>query len=72
MATKHKLTVSTRPPTGRSTSAERRAAQIEALATQQTELKQQAAERRAARAKQSAPAPASPRGPVAARRSDAR
>ena len=71
MPIKHKLTVSTRPPTGRTTSAERRAAQIEALATQQTELKQQAAERRAARAKQT-PAPAAPRGPVAARRSGAR
>ena len=43
MATKHKVTVSAGPTHSRGTTAERRAAQIAALATQQAELKQEAA-----------------------------
>jgi hypothetical protein len=56
MATKHKVTVSTGPTNGRGTTAERRAAQIAALSTQQAELKQEAAERRAERGDQNGPA----------------
>lgn len=72
MAGKHKMTVSTRPTNNRSTTAERRAAQIALIATKQAELKQQAAERRAARANQSAPAPPKPRKGATARRSNSR
>lgn len=50
MAAKHKVTVSVRPTNHRPSTAERRAAQIAALSTQQAELKQQAADRRAERA----------------------
>jgi hypothetical protein len=46
MGTKHKLTVSVQPPTARPTTAQRRAAQIAALATEQADLKREAAERR--------------------------
>ncbi len=68
MAVKNKVTVSTRPTTGRATTAERRAAQIAALSTKQAELKQEAAERRAKRANQPPTAP-TPRKTAAARRS---
>ena len=50
MATKNKMTVSVGPTARRPTSAERRAAQIGALATQQATLKQEAADRRQKRA----------------------
>jgi hypothetical protein len=50
MAAKRKMTVSTQPVNHRPTSAERRAAQIASLSTRQAELKQEAADRRAARA----------------------
>jgi hypothetical protein len=70
MAAKHKLTVSTGPTHGRGTTAERRAAQIAALATQQAELKQEAAQRRAERANQKAPAASTPPRAAAARRSN--
>jgi len=50
MATKHKLTVSVQPAKHRPTSAERRQAQVEMVATKQAELKREAAERRAKRA----------------------
>ena len=69
MAIKHKVTVSTGPSHGRGTTAERRAAQVAALATQQAELKQEAAERRAERADQNGPAASTPRIAAAARRS---
>jgi hypothetical protein len=54
MAAKHKMTVSTQPTNNRLTSAERRAASIAALSTQQAELKQEAADRRHQRAKKGA------------------
>lgn len=54
MAAKHKVTVSMQPTNRRPSSAERRAAQIASLATQQAELKQQAADRRDERAAKSA------------------
>jgi hypothetical protein len=60
MAVKHKVTVSTRPTNSRGSSADRRAAQIAALSTQQAELKQEAAERRAERATKDAAAPSTP------------
>ena len=56
MATKHKVTVSAGPTHSRGTTAERRAAQVAALSTQQAELKQEAAQRRAERADQKGPA----------------
>lgn len=72
MAAKHKVTVSSTQPTNRQlSSAERHAAQVAALSTKQAELKREAAERRAERAKQSAPAPA-PRKTAVARRSNPR
>jgi hypothetical protein len=61
MAVKHKVTVSTRPANSRGTTAERRAAQVASLSTQQAELKQEAAERRAGRANQNASAAITPR-----------
>ena len=61
MAAKHKITVSTQPTTGRSTTAERRAAQIASLSTKQAELKHEAAERRAQRDSRNAPAASTPR-----------
>jgi hypothetical protein len=51
MAAKHKMTVSTQSTNRqRPSSAERRAAQVAWLATQQAELKREAADRRAERA----------------------
>ena len=51
MATKHKMTVSKQSTSGyRPSSAERRAAQVAWLSTQQADLKREAADRRAARA----------------------
>jgi hypothetical protein len=51
MATKHKMTVSTQPTNRyRPNSAERRAAQVAWLSTQQADLKREAADRRAERA----------------------
>jgi hypothetical protein len=50
MAPKQKMTVSVGPTAQRLTAAERRAAQIGALATQQATLKQEAADRRQKRA----------------------
>lgn len=61
MAAKHKVTVSVQPTNHRPSSAERRAAQVASLSTQQAELKQEAAERRAKRASQSPPAVPAPR-----------
>jgi hypothetical protein len=55
MAAKRKMTVSTQPTNPRPTTAERRAAQIASLSTQQAELKQQAADRRAERDAKSTP-----------------
>ena len=60
MATKHKVTVSVQPTNSRPSSAERRAAQVASLSTRQAELKQEAADRRAQRAKQDAPAASGP------------
>jgi hypothetical protein len=50
MAAKNKMTVSLGPTAQRTTSAERRAAQIATLATRQATLKQEAADRRQKRA----------------------
>jgi hypothetical protein len=72
MATKHKVIVSAGPTHSRGTTAERRAAQIAALSTQQAELKQEAAERRAERADQNGPAASTPRKAPAPRRSISR
>jgi hypothetical protein len=55
-----------------SSAAERRAAQIASLSTQQAELKQEAAARRAARASQNAPAASRPHKAAAPRRSNSR
>ena len=49
MATKHKVTVSQQPAAQRQSYAERRDARSAALATQQADLKREAAERRARR-----------------------
>ncbi len=54
MAAKHKVTVSVQPTNARPSSAERRAARIASLSTQQAELKQEAADRRVQRATKSA------------------
>jgi hypothetical protein len=72
MAAKHKVTVSTGPTHSRGSTAERRAAQIASLSTQQAELKQEAAERRAKRANQNAPAAFTPRKTAAASLSNSR
>ena len=62
MAVKQKVTVSVQPTTRRPSSAERRAAQIALVSTQQAELKREAAERRAKHALNSnAPAASTPR-----------
>ena len=53
MAAKRNATVSIQPTTHRLTTAERRAARIAALSTQQAELKQEAADRRVQRATKS-------------------
>jgi hypothetical protein len=50
MAAKNKMTMSVGPTAQRLTAAERRAAQIGTLATQQATLKQEAADRRRKRA----------------------
>ncbi len=60
MATKHKVTVSRSPTNHRPSSAERRAAQIATLSTRQAELKQEAADRRAAREQANVDAPPAP------------
>jgi hypothetical protein len=57
MAVRHKVTTSSQPLERRPSSAERRAAQVEALATQQADLKREAAERRAKREAQSSDRP---------------
>ena len=72
MAAKHKVIVSTGPANIRGSTAERRAAQIASLSTQQAELKHEAAERRAERANQNAPAASTPRKAAAARPSNSR
>ena len=72
MAAKHKLTVSVQPTNRRPSAAERRAAQIASISTKQAELKQEAAERAAARANLNATAASTPRWAAPARRSDAR
>jgi hypothetical protein len=56
MAAKNKMTVSMQPTNHRPSSAERRAAQIASLSTRQAELKQEAADRRARRAEETAAA----------------
>jgi hypothetical protein len=73
MAAKNKVTVSVQPTKQRSSSAQRRAAHIEAYSTTQAELKREAAERRAKRALNgSAPEASTPREAATARRSNAR
>jgi hypothetical protein len=67
MATRRKVTVSVQPPKYRLSAAERRLAEIESISTKQAELKQEAAERRAARASQPPAAP-TPRRTATARR----
>jgi hypothetical protein len=62
MAAKHKMTVSTQPTGYRPSSEERRAASIARLSTEQAELKQEAAGRRAEHAIKSAANAASTRG----------
>jgi hypothetical protein len=62
MAAKHKVTVSTQPMSYRPSSAERHAAKVAWLSTQQAELKREAADRRAERAIKSAAAAATTRG----------
>jgi hypothetical protein len=69
MAAKHKVTVSVQPTNRLPSSAERRAAQVASLSTKQAELKQEAAERRAERANQTAPASSTPGRTATARRS---
>jgi hypothetical protein len=51
MATKHKVTVSSAPTRYALTSAERHAARVAEIANKQGELKREAAERRANRAR---------------------
>ena len=72
MAAKHKVTVSVQPTSYRPSSAQRRAAEVEFLSTQQAELKQQAAERRAQRVEQSPPASPRPRNAATLKRSTSR
>jgi hypothetical protein len=72
MATKHKVTVSTGPANNGGSTAERRAAQIALLSTQQAELKQEAAQRRAERADQNGPGASTPRKAAAAGHSNSR
>jgi hypothetical protein len=62
MAAKHKITVSTQPTSRRPSSAERHAAEIAWLSTEQAELKREAADRRAERATKSAAGAATARG----------
>jgi hypothetical protein len=72
MAVRNKVTVSTRPTHPRGNAAERRAAEIASLSTKQAELKQEAADRRAARANQNPPAAPGAGRTAAARRSNSR
>jgi hypothetical protein len=62
MATKHKVTVSTQATSHRPSSAERHAAEVARLSTRQSELKREAADRRAERANKSGADGATPRG----------
>jgi hypothetical protein len=62
MAAKQKMTVSTQSTSHRLSSAERHAAQVVWLSTQQAELKREAADRRADRAIKSATDAATTRG----------
>jgi hypothetical protein len=62
MAAKHKITVSTQATSHRPSSAERHAAEVARLATQQAELKREAADRRAERVTQGAADAATRRG----------
>jgi hypothetical protein len=55
MAARHKVTVSTAPSTYRLNSNERREARLAEIANKQSELKREAAERRAKRAEQAKP-----------------
>lgn len=65
MPAKHKITVSTQPVSPRPTSAQRRAAEAALLSNRQAELKQEAADRRAERAKKNAgPAATTPDAPT--------
>jgi hypothetical protein len=70
MAAKHKVTVSVQPTNRRPNSAERRAAEIASISNKQAELKQEFADRRAARASQNPPAASTPRRAASARRSN--
>jgi hypothetical protein len=72
MAAHNKPTVSVQPPGHRPTPAERRAAQIASLSTRQAELKQEAAQRAAARANKTAPFTSTPGRGATARRGNAR
>ena len=72
MGAKYKLSVSVRPTIPRASSAERRAAAIAALSTQQADLKREAAERRLNRDRDDqATAGSTPRKAPPARRSSA-
>jgi hypothetical protein len=62
MPARHKVTVSMQPTNHPLSSAERRAAQIASVSTKQAELKQEAAERAAARAIRDAAAASTPGG----------
>lgn len=62
MAAKHQMTVSTQSTSHRLSSAERHAAEIVRLSTQQATLKREAADRRAERAIKSATGAAATRG----------
>ena len=69
MAVRQKVTVSALPIARRPSSAERRAAHIATVSTEQAQLKHEAAERRANRAMNSnAPAASVPRKSATARR----
>ena len=72
MAARNKVSVSVQPTNRRQTSAERRAAQIASVSNKQAELKQEAADRRAKRASEAAPATLAPRTPPTTRRSKSR
>ncbi|HEX5191682.1 MAG TPA: hypothetical protein VFW09_02695 [Solirubrobacteraceae bacterium] len=61
MPTKNTMTSSVRPVNPRRNAIERRAAEIAAAANKQPQLKREAAQRRAERARREAEAPAQPR-----------
>ena len=63
MATKHKMTTSVQPVARRPSPAEQRAAQAALLSDKMATLKQEAAERRAQRDKQTAAAASAPANP---------